>query len=131
MKDSGELRQLPVVLGDAHAHVCQGTGEFKEVATVPFAEGAQAAEWCDALEDGADSDTASIGVENIDWQGNTLIPWAKQTVGLMVVHSSTASFTASLVCKDGVVQGGIPLSSSAFNSKLVAVKVGSLSNAAE
>ncbi|MGN6377853.1 MAG: hypothetical protein ACTHNU_02780, partial [Gaiellales bacterium] len=78
---------------------------------------------------GADSDTVSQGTEG-STSSNSFVDRMAAAMNLVVVHSSTTSFTASFVCADGLTDLA-PMGAVATFSKIVAVKVGSVSNAAE
>jgi hypothetical protein len=79
------------------------------------------------LQAGSDSDNVSVGTEGADGQGSFGTDRMAAPAGLVVVHSSTTAFTASLVCSQQWVNN-LPEETDATYSKIVAIKVGSLSN---
>jgi hypothetical protein len=78
---------------------------------------------------GADSDSVSQGTEGQLNTGSDVDRMAA-AMSLVVVHTSTATFSASFACADGQTDLA-PMRAVASFSKIVAIKVGSVSNAAQ
>jgi hypothetical protein len=105
---------------DAHIFGCASTSADCLITAYPSC----------TLTAGADSDTVSVGSFTEDVNAQTMVPNQHAPTSLLVVHSATGSFTASLSCVTGTTSGG-NVGFQVADSKIVAIKVGSLSNSAE